>query len=385
MTDYTKATNFAVKDGLPSGNPAKLIKGTEIDTEFTAIQTAVASKADEASPSLSGTVTLASGTTISTNGVTVSDVELGYVDGVTSNIQTQLNAKQANDAELTAIAGLTSAADQAPYFTGSGTAALMTVTAAARTVLDDTTTGAMLTTLGAVAKAGDSLTGAINEAYATVASHATTAPIWTASGNVIDYTGTAVATDFPSAPQAGARRILICASACGFNNTATISTPGAANIVVTAGDVVEVIAITTTTFKIRTFASVLKGTFTPTLSSSGGGTPTYTHQIGNYTISGGRCNYSLRITLATLGTLAAGNLSIDGLPITSNSTTAFSQAQTIFITSAAVGLSSPIMATIVASSTSVLPYKFASGAVTQLTVADIAATTVIQLQGSYAI
>jgi hypothetical protein len=46
MSDYTKLTNFAVKDGYTTGNPAKVIKGTEIDDEFNAISTAIATKYD---------------------------------------------------------------------------------------------------------------------------------------------------------------------------------------------------------------------------------------------------------------------------------------------------------------------------------------------------
>jgi hypothetical protein len=57
MSDYNKATNFTAKDSLPTGNAGKIIKGTEIDTEFTAISAAVASKADINSPSFTGTPT----------------------------------------------------------------------------------------------------------------------------------------------------------------------------------------------------------------------------------------------------------------------------------------------------------------------------------------
>lgn len=58
MSNYAKTTNFAVKDTLTSGNPAKIIKGSEIDAEYTNIQTAVATKADTASPTFTGTVTV---------------------------------------------------------------------------------------------------------------------------------------------------------------------------------------------------------------------------------------------------------------------------------------------------------------------------------------
>jgi len=55
LSNYTKATNFASKDALSTGNPSKVIKGTEIDAEFTAIASAISSKADSNSPTLTGT------------------------------------------------------------------------------------------------------------------------------------------------------------------------------------------------------------------------------------------------------------------------------------------------------------------------------------------
>ena len=76
MSNYTKTTNFAVKDNLASGNPAKIIKGTEIDTEYNNIATAVATKANTADPTFTGTVTIP---TLSVSGTAT----IGTIDGRT--------------------------------------------------------------------------------------------------------------------------------------------------------------------------------------------------------------------------------------------------------------------------------------------------------------
>ena len=77
MSNYTKTTNFAAKDSLPSGNAAKIVKGTEIDTEFNNIATASATKADIAGPTFTGTVTIP---TVDLNG--------GAIDGTTVGAST---------------------------------------------------------------------------------------------------------------------------------------------------------------------------------------------------------------------------------------------------------------------------------------------------------
>mgnify|MGYP003630172023 FL=1 len=58
MSNYTKTTDFAAKDSLPTGNAAKVVKGAEINDEFNAIVTAVATKANSAGPTFTGTVTV---------------------------------------------------------------------------------------------------------------------------------------------------------------------------------------------------------------------------------------------------------------------------------------------------------------------------------------
>jgi hypothetical protein len=122
MSNYTKSTNFATKDALASGNPLKIVKGTEIDTEFNNIAIAVASKLDATASSISGATinnstigssTPASGafTTLSASGATtlsgattidnavrpvIDNIKLGYETTATAAGTTTLTVSSAH-------------------------------------------------------------------------------------------------------------------------------------------------------------------------------------------------------------------------------------------------------------------------------------------------
>ena len=83
MSNYVKSTNFAIKDSLVTTDPAKIIKGTEIDNEYNAISNAISSKADTNSPALTGTPT-APTATIGTNTTQIATTAFAIANGIPS-------------------------------------------------------------------------------------------------------------------------------------------------------------------------------------------------------------------------------------------------------------------------------------------------------------
>lgn len=250
MSDYTKIVDYAAKDALLTGNPAKLVKGTEIGAEFDAIVTAVATKVDE---------TGGAATNLTLTTPILGTPQSGTVTNLTGTASININ----------------------------GTVGATTPAAGAFTTLS--------ATIG--------ITGPINEARGSIAMHATTMDLW-AQPNIIDGTSSAVTiTAIANAPQAGARRVLYPVANSIITNGATFAVDGAANATAAAGDAWEFEAVTISTYKVH----VIKNDGT---SVSGIATQADQEAASSLlkTVSPGRQQYHPSAAKAWVHFDAAGNL-----------------------------------------------------------------------------
>jgi hypothetical protein len=121
MSNYVKAVDFESKDSLVSGNPLKIIKGVEINDEFNAIQTAVATKADLASPNFLGNPTAVTQSTSDNSTRLATTAFVQTIAGSLGTISTQ-------DSDAVAITGgtITGITDLAVADGGTGSSTLAT-------------------------------------------------------------------------------------------------------------------------------------------------------------------------------------------------------------------------------------------------------------------
>jgi len=210
MSNYTKTTNFATKDNLSPGNPLKIVKGTEIDTEYNNIATAVATKTDNSAAAITGgtingatvgATTPATGafTTLAASGVTtLADALVGGVTQAAFNtVSTTLN--------------LGGAATAVNIGAATGTATVANTTLAAKAITASTTlnvTGASTLTGAVTATAG--VTGPITTSSATIT-----------GGTITGITDLAVADGGTGASTAANARTNLSAASSGANSDIT--------------------------------------------------------------------------------------------------------------------------------------------------------------------
>ena len=274
MSNYTKTTNFASKDNLSPGNPLKIVKGTEIDTEFNNIATAVATKTDGAASSTDNAIARFDSTTgkiIQNSAVTIDDTTGDIVgtatQGVFNTVSTTVNAFGAATAVNIGAA--------------TGTATVNNTTLAAKAITASTT----------LAVTGTStLTGAVT-ATAGVTGPITSSSVTITGGSISGITDLAVADGGTGASTA----------AGGLNNLLPSQTGNANKYLQTDGTNATWDAVTLSTADI-----------TGTLPVANGGTGvTSSTGTGNVVLSN-----SPTLVTPALGTPASGTLTnATGLPI----------------------------------------------------------------------
>ncbi len=266
---YTKITDYAAKDNLLTGNPNKVIKGTELGAEFDAIVTA-----DALNLKRDGSATVSANLPMNSKKLT------GLADGsaLTDSVSLQ-QVQYGFGSFLTSVAGtntITATATPTPAYTvGQRFTFIPAATNTGAVTLNISSVGA-----GAVQWKGAALIGgelvanlpvtvyvsAATPVFeiigsggslavaptASVAAHATTCDVWTARETIL--TGTAVTfTDIPDAPYVGAVAWVYMNATHTWTDGAVFDVQGGANYTAAVGDWVRINAVTVSTFDVMIF------------------------------------------------------------------------------------------------------------------------------------
>ena len=209
MSNYTKATNFATKDTLPTGDSNKIVKGTEIDNEFNAISGAISSKADIASPTFTGTPAAPTATAGSN---TTQLATTAFVTAERTNTSTLTNKTidLASNTITGTLAQFNTACSNADFVSIAGTETLTNKTLTSPTIntpsiASPTMTG---TPVAPTATAGSNTTQVATTAFVTAAAQALY-PVGSIYINATSSTNPATLLGFGTWTAFGAGRVLV--------------------------------------------------------------------------------------------------------------------------------------------------------------------------------
>jgi hypothetical protein len=137
-------------DAWTSSEHLDLANGKAFYINATQVLSATALGTGVVSSSLTSVGTISGGTWQGTAvAITYGGTGAATASGARTNLGLAIGTDvQAYDADLAALAGVTSAADKVPYFTGSATADVATLTSFGRSLIDDADAAAARTTLG---------------------------------------------------------------------------------------------------------------------------------------------------------------------------------------------------------------------------------------------